>query len=145
MNQAQAARAEADDPVHKIGLFLLSLFFFLNYSRVLDLTVPSLHLPLIVGVGLYASTALAGGLQRAFATLPGKLLVAMTGIMILASLFGAWKGGSSKLLSGSMVQSVSLVLYSGRLMFDIRSRVQVFADDRARNSRFVDDRRVARR
>src|SRR5205085_11839130 len=60
---------------------------------------PSLHIPLIVGVGLYASTALAGGLQRAFATLPGKLLVAMTGLMILASLFGAWKGGSSKLLT----------------------------------------------
>lgn len=101
MNPARVMQPAAEDPVQKIGFFLLSLYFFLTYSRILDITVPSLHIPLIVGVGLYGAAALAGSIQRALATTVGKLLIALTGIMALSALFGAWQGGSFKVLTES--------------------------------------------
>ncbi len=88
-----------NDPVHKLGFHLLSIYFFFNYSRVLDITVPSLHLPLIVGLGLYATAALSGSVQKSVATIAGRLLVVLTGIMLLAALLGAWPGGSIKVIS----------------------------------------------
>src|SRR5262245_11025823 len=90
-----------NDPVRKAGYFLLCLYVFFNYSRILDVTVPSLHLPMVVGLGLYATAALGGSIQRAMATTPAKLLIAMTGLMCAAAVFGAWRGGSIKLLMDS--------------------------------------------
>lgn len=81
------------------------MYFFLNYSRILDVTLPSLHLPLVIGLLLYAVAALAGSIQRSIATTPGKLLIALTGIMIVAALFGAWPGGSLKVLSDQWSKS----------------------------------------
>jgi O-antigen ligase len=94
-----APKAIANDPINKAGFFLLSLYFFFNYSRILDIIAPGLHLPLIIGLGLYGTAALAGSIQRAIATTAGKLLVALTGLMVLAGLFGAWMGGSAKELT----------------------------------------------
>lgn len=94
-----ASTAATHDPVNKIGFFLLSLYFFFNYSRILDITAPSLHIPLFIGLALYAMAALAGSVQRALATTPGKLLIALTVLMLFAAVFGAWRGGGIRLLT----------------------------------------------
>ena len=98
----------SNDPVAKAGFFLLSVYFFFNYSRILDVTVPSLHLPLLVGVALYGTATLAGGIQRALATTPGKVLTALTGVMFLAAIFGAWPGGSIDVLMNTWSKAFPL-------------------------------------
>lgn len=109
MNPRIAIPATAvNDPVAKAGFFLLSLYFFFNYSRVLDVTVPGLHLPLLVGIALYGTATLAGGVQRAFATTPGKVLAVLTGIMFLAAIFGAWRGGSIDVLMNTWSRAFPL-------------------------------------
>jgi O-antigen ligase len=108
MTPAVATIATTEDPVQKAGFSLLCLYFFLLYSRVLDVTVPSLHLPLIVGLGLYGTAALAGSIQRAIVTTAGQLLVGLTGIMVLAAVFGAWRGGSIELLSDKWLKAFPL-------------------------------------
>lgn len=131
MNSALAIPAPtimSADPVHRIGFFLLSLYFFLAYSRVLDITVPGFHIPLMVGLALYGMAALAGSIQRALATTPGKLLVALTGCMVLAALFGAWRGGSAKVLVDNWAKAfpfyftvVGLCLTTGQIFRFMRT------------------------
>jgi hypothetical protein len=81
------------DPLHKAGFFLLCIYFFVTYSRVLDIAAPRLHIPMMLTLVLYALTAFAGGIQSSFATLPGKLFVAITVWMIIGIPFSVWPGG----------------------------------------------------
>jgi len=94
-----AARFNENDPVLKFGFGLMLLYFFLLYSRVLDLTIPFMRVPLILGSLLYLVTVASGTLPRTLATPIGKLLIVQTGLMVVSSIFGIWRGGSIHILT----------------------------------------------
>jgi len=117
----------AFDPLHKAGFFLLCVYFFVTYSRVLDIVAPRLHIPMVLTICLYALTAFAGGIQSSLATLPGKLLVAITGWMIVGIPFSVWPGGVVDNLANSWLKVlpifftvVGLVLTTGECIRLIR-------------------------
>ena len=82
---------------HGIALVLLLTFLFLAYSRVLDYTVSSLHLPLVVSTMALLFAGLSGGLLRVFRSRIGILMLLYLGWMGLCVPFAFWKGGSANL------------------------------------------------
>lgn len=81
-------------PLHKLAFLCLVFYLFILHSRVLDLTFPFLHIPILT---LYASifaAFLGGGLLRAFTHRIGICLLLLTAWMIMAVPFSVWIGGS---------------------------------------------------
>ncbi len=84
----------AVSPLHKIAFLCLLFYLFILNSRVLDLTFPYLHIPILT---LYASifaAFLGGGILRAFTHRIGVCLLLLTAWMIMAIPFSVWIGGS---------------------------------------------------
>jgi len=79
---------------HAISLSLLFVFLFLAYSRILDYTFSSLHLPLIVSTLTLCFALFSGGLFRIFRSLTGILMLLFLGWMTVCVPFAFWKGGS---------------------------------------------------
>ncbi len=81
-------------PLRKLGFLALLLFLFLLHSRVLDMVLSFLHIPMGT---LYLATAaafLSGGFFRAFTHRIGAALLLFTGWVCLAVPFSIWRGGS---------------------------------------------------
>lgn len=81
-------------PLHKVAFLCLLFYVFILHARVLDLTFPSLHIPILT---LYASifaAFLGGGVFRAFTHRIGICLLLLTVWMMMAVPFSVWIGGS---------------------------------------------------
>ena len=87
-----------NNPMQKLGFFLLLVFLYAAYSRVLDLAAPSLHLPLVLSLMAFVATFLCGGIPRALSARIGKLLIAFTMWMVVCVPFSTWRRGSLGLL-----------------------------------------------
>ena len=101
---------EHSNPLQIMGFAALQCFVFITCSRLSDLYLPSLHLPLIFSVIALLFTIVSGGLQRAVSTTPGKLLCAFTLWMILILPFSTWRGGSVMMLQEDWSRSFSCFL-----------------------------------
>lgn len=77
---------------------MLQGFVFFTCSRLSDLYLGRLHLPLLFGTTALVLMLLSGGLRRASSTTPAKLLFLFTFWMILITPLSTWKGGSFMLL-----------------------------------------------
>lgn len=96
----------ATSPLQSAAFKLLLLFLYFAFSRVLDHTLPSLHLPFILSVIVLLLTAASGGAVRIL-TLPiGRLLLAFTLWMLICLPFSQWKGGSFGMLTDTWLRSL---------------------------------------
>jgi O-antigen ligase len=86
-------------PVHRAGFFLLSFFFFLGFSRVMDVTIPGARIPFIASVLTLICFVLSGGIIRAWQTTESKLLAGFTIWCIAGIPFAEWRGGAFGTLS----------------------------------------------
>jgi O-antigen ligase len=108
------ASYDETNPIQMAGFFLLQGFIFLSCSRLSDLFLAPLHLPLIFSSLALICMLLSGGLHRALSTTPGKLLIAFTVWMVLILPFSTWKGGSFLMLKESWSRSIlSFLLVAG--------------------------------
>jgi O-antigen ligase len=115
----------AENPMQKIGFFLMLAFLFLAYSRVLDLTLPGLHLPLILSLMAFAATIAFGGVQRAFSSTVGKLLFAFTIWMLICTPFSSWRGGSVEMLRDEWSKAFLCYVMVAGLTVSVRQSRQV--------------------
>jgi hypothetical protein len=100
----QQARQQESSLSGMAYAFLL-LFLFLAISRILDFTVPSLHLPLILAVVAAGLTMVSNGILGAFNTTVGKLMGLFTLWCIICIPFSQWKGGSFGVLQDEISRS----------------------------------------
>jgi hypothetical protein len=78
----------------RVGFFLLFLYLFVNFSRTLELLMPSVHLTAVLYGLTLVLAVITGGLERAFSHRIGKYLTAFCVWLIVAVPFSMWRGGS---------------------------------------------------
>jgi O-antigen ligase len=110
----------ATSPLQNAGFKLLLLFLFFAFSRVLDVTLPSLHLPFILSVIVLLATLATGGLGRVLASPIGRLLLAFTVWMVICVPFSQWKGGSFVLLKEIWLRSLLCFVMVAGLTLTLR-------------------------
>jgi O-antigen ligase len=125
MSPAAPARVDplaiaATNPLQNVGFKLLLLFLFFVFSRVLDVTVPWLHLPFLLSVAVLLATLATGGLGRVLASPIGRLLLAFTAWMVLCVPFSQWKGGSFFLLKETWLRSLLCFVMVAGLTLTLR-------------------------
>jgi len=111
----------------RIGFVFLVPFVFFLFSRLLDVTLPQLHLPLILGVLTLTAAFVSGEFWPALRLMPVRLLILFTVWFCLASIFGVWRGGSFVVFKDYWTKSFfiflavsSLAVTEGRIRLLIR-------------------------
>lgn len=118
---ALTAAADALNPFHKFGHVLLLVFLFLAFSRVCDIFLSSLHLPLLTSSAAMIAALAGGGMSAALRSRPGFYLVGFTIWLVAAVPFSVWKGGSFALLKDQWIKSLAAFFIVAAL---IRTREQ---------------------
>jgi O-antigen ligase len=85
----------ASNPVLTAGYLLLLGYVFLAFSRVLDVLLPGLRLPLFLYISMFLATLLSGCLLRFLGTSIGRWLFALSLWLIVTIPFSTWPGGSA--------------------------------------------------
>ena len=83
-------------PLQRLAFLSLLLYLFLLHSRVLDLTLPSLHIPIISLYAAVAAAFLGGEAISAFSNRIGAMILLLTCWMVLCIPFSVWPGGAIK-------------------------------------------------
>ncbi len=81
--------------MQKLAFASLLLFLFQLHSRILDLSLGFLHIPILSLYTAVLASFLGGGFFRAFSNRVGILLLAFTAWMILGVPFSVWPGGAA--------------------------------------------------
>jgi putative inorganic carbon (hco3(-)) transporter len=106
--------------------FLLG-FLFVATSRVLDFTLPTLHLPLILAVLSAVLALISNGVRSAFATSTGRFIGLFTLWFILCVPFSQWKGGSFVVLKEDISRSFLVFMMVATTMNTVRRVVGAIA------------------
>jgi O-antigen ligase len=94
----------------------------------LDITLGSLHLPLVLSLIAAAFTLLGGGLREAFATRIGKLMGLFTIWLIVCTAFSDWRGGSFEMLKETWSKSfLVFIIVAGATTSTIQVRRMMIA------------------
>lgn len=99
-------RHEVVPATNHLAFFLLKVFVFFFYSRILDITIPSLRLPLITGVTILILCLLDGSLAIPFRYMPTRYFVAFTAWMMFTIPFSIWKGNSFEILNSYWLRAI---------------------------------------
>jgi hypothetical protein len=114
-------RDSVDDAsfVHKFGVAACIGFVFLFLSRIMDLTLYYLHLPLLFAVIAIIAASLSGALFHATKTRVGALYGGMALCMLMGVPFSVWRGGSLETILTRWFQAVlvSMLVLSLMLTF----------------------------
>ncbi len=109
-SRAGAALATGASAISGFGAPFLYLFLFFAYSRLSELVVPRLHLPMVTAV-LAALFGIAnGGVTRVLRSPAGLLMLAFTAWLVISTPLSYWKGGSTQLLVFGWGKSLMLFL-----------------------------------
>ncbi|MEP6601120.1 MAG: hypothetical protein ABJB49_04840 [Nitrospirota bacterium] len=92
-------------PVEGVGLFLLGVYLFITFSRILDVTLFYLKIPIIIFVLLNFRVLLSGRFFRLFHSRGGIALTLYTGWTVITSVLGDWRTGS--------IDSLNIAGFSG--------------------------------
>jgi O-antigen ligase len=95
MTSVGTAREPYVSPLQRLAFLSLLLYLFVLHSRVLDLTLPFLHIPVISLYAAVAAAFLGGGVARAFANRIGFMLLLLTAWMMMCIPFSVWPGGAA--------------------------------------------------
>lgn len=74
-------------PVNTLGVLMLVAYLFFLQSRLLDFTVPQLHLPMVLLIGMVGLSLLSSNLFAGLRVSAGRLLVLFVFFLGLAALF----------------------------------------------------------
>ena len=93
-------------PVHHVGFVLLMLFFFMAFSRIMDVMLPIARLPLLTSLVVLLCMVLRGGLMRVWQAVEGKMLLGFTAWCIVCIPFSSWRGGSFATVKDEWLKSL---------------------------------------
>jgi O-antigen ligase len=93
-------------PVHRSGFVLLTIFFFMAFSRVMDVLAPSARLPFAVSVATLLCMVMSGGLMRVYQATEGKMLLAFTAWCFIGIPLSSWRGGSFNIVTQTWLKSL---------------------------------------
>jgi len=102
-----------------IAFKVLLIFLFLAISRILDFTLPRLHLPLVFGVLAAGLIFISHGIT-AFSTKIGKFAGLFTLWLVICIPFSQWKGGSFALLQDELSRSILIFMMVGTAANSLR-------------------------
>jgi O-antigen ligase len=85
---------------------LLLAYVFAATSRVLDFTLPNLHLPLVLLGSSALLTFISGGIRPVFSTAAGKMMGLFVVWFMACIPFSQWKGGSFDVLTNELIRSL---------------------------------------
>ena len=94
----------------RIGIVFLIPFLYFLFSRILDVTVPHLHLPLVFGVITMIATVLEGSLLQVLQSPTARYLTLYSFWFGVTAVTGLWKGGSFWLLRDYWIKSFIIFL-----------------------------------
>ncbi|MEO5924511.1 MAG: O-antigen ligase family protein [Bryobacteraceae bacterium] len=117
------ASASQSSGAGSMAFFFLAAFLFMATSRILDFTLPSLHLPLILAAVAAGLSVAAYGIFSGFSTAPGKLIGLFTIWITICVPFSQWKGGSLGVLTDEISRSF-LVFFMVASVVNTLQRVQ---------------------
>ncbi len=99
-----------------LGVAALCVFLFLSYSRVADVLLAPLHIPLITSLLALAIVVFRGELPRTLRSRIGLWLCAFCTWIFVATPFSFWRGGSVQLLRDHWIKSfLVFVIIAGLL------------------------------
>ncbi len=104
----------------KLGFWFLLIFLFLACSRLSDLFLNPLRLPLLSSLAALTALVLTGGLFRAFSSSAGRWLIAFTAWLIVTVPFSVWPGGSVQLVIDHWSKSFLVFVIVGGLLRSVR-------------------------
>jgi hypothetical protein len=112
-----------------VGFFLLSVYLFMNFSRTIEILLPSVHLTAVLYGLALAFAIITGGLQRAFLNRIGMFLAAFCLWLVIATPFSLWRGGSIETLSNAARTIPVFLLIAGlaRDAADTRKTIHAIA------------------
>ena len=102
--------AEIANGPSRIGFFFLVCFVFTSASRVFDLALDWLHLPLILSILAAVFTVVGGALGSSLQTRAAKLLSLFSVWIVVCVPFSVWKGASFALLKDEYFKSFLVFL-----------------------------------
>ena len=102
--------APQESSISKLAYVFLMGFVFLASSRVLEFTLPSLHLPIIVAIAAACLTFISHGVLGAFSTTVGKLLGLFVVWFVVCIPFSEWRGGSFNVLVNDISRSLMVFI-----------------------------------
>ena len=103
---ASAPATSARSPRSTLQCCLACAVVFIFYSRFFDVYLAQYKIPAII-LGLAAlASLLSGHLLQSLQYRVSKLLILFTGVLIVASMFSVWRGGSFELITGVWLKSL---------------------------------------
>jgi O-antigen ligase len=106
--------------LQRLGFACLLLFLFLSYSRLTDVLLANLYLPLIASLLALVVTVLTGGLPRALFSGVGIWMSAFSVWLVLAVPFSSWQGGSAYFVRDQWLKSFLIFVIIGGLPRTLR-------------------------
>jgi O-antigen ligase len=111
----------------KVGLLCLNLFIFFSFSRILDLTLSSLRLPMIFGFLTAAVLLFDGGFPRSLSSNITRSLMAFTVWASIGLPFSYWRTGTLNELKDTWLKTMLVCLaIAGLITTYKRMRTMLF-------------------
>jgi len=111
LNRSQFVDAAVQNPIRKIGLYLLLLYIFLFFSRMIEFTLPFGRVPVIIFAAMAIAAVGSGGLLRVLHCRVAWAMIALIVWEAITVPFSTWSGGSTLMLWESIrALGVALVL-----------------------------------
>jgi O-antigen ligase len=107
-------------PVHRVGFFLLTVFYFMAFSRVMDVLLPVARLPFAVSLITMLCLVMSGGLERMFRLTEGKMLLGFTAWIIIGIPFSSWRFGSFSVVKDEWLRSLMCFMLVAGLIVTVR-------------------------
>ena len=96
--------------ISRIAFCFLAPFVLFLFSRLLDVTIPGLHLPFVFGSIVVIATILSGEWLPVMRMTPTWCFLLFTAWFCFASVFGEWRGGSFIVFKDYWVKSLLIFL-----------------------------------
>jgi O-antigen ligase len=107
-------------PLQNLAFYCFWVFNLVNYSRVLELSSHSFHIPLILGAIASLCAVLGGGLGRTLRSTLGICIILLTALYAANVPFSFYRSGSLGLFTGEWSKSVLLFLIAGSVVMSLR-------------------------
>jgi len=97
---------QAPNAAGQLGFLVLIPFLYFLFSRVLDITLPGLHLPMVFGLMASVAAFMEGSLLAVLQHKTTRFLALFTFWFCLTAMTGLWRGGSFTLFKDYWIKSI---------------------------------------
>lgn len=109
----------------KIGFFALLTFIFLYISRIMDISLPRLHVPMLASCLAAGVAVLSGAWTRALRTRTAMLYLLMGSWLLLGVPFSVWRSGSLEVITQGWMRAVLLSVLVMSLTVTLKEATQL--------------------